>query len=106
MSFSRRQALSFAAQGAALRRKISGQPATYGSRALCIAASAVRTHRDMEGSGFEVLPDFIARVDRAAYPWFTPVLGSNLVFGGLAYKITEIAPILDGGEWRLGLKKP
>jgi hypothetical protein len=102
-----RQAVAeFARQTAASRREIFAIPATYEGRALCVSHSAVRSHRDIAAAGFENMPDFLGRVDMAAYPWFTPLCGKNILIDGRAYKIGEIAKITLGGEWWFSLKKP
>ncbi len=106
MSWSRQQAASFAAQGAALRRQTSGDPdCEYAGRQICVTHSAVRSHRDIAAAGFETMPDFVGRVDMAAFPWFTPKSGEELLVGGLSYKIGEIARLQHGGEWWFSLKK-
>jgi hypothetical protein len=105
MSWSRRQQATFAAQGAALRRQTQGVPATYAGKPLCLTHSAVRSHRDIAAAGFETMPDFVARVDMAAYPWFTPQSGQPIVIDGQAYKLAEIAKIQLAGEWWFSLKK-
>lgn len=104
-SWSRRQQDAFARQGAAHRRQTSGDAATYQGRALCVTHSAVRSHRDIEATGFTGIPDFVGRVDMAAYPWFTPVNGEKILIDGRAYKIGEIAKIQRGGEWWFALGK-
>lgn len=104
-SFSSAQARRFSAQGAALSRAVNGQPAKYQGRDYTVALSAVTTRRQIEAGGFEVAPDFIARIDVAAYPAFNPVIGGELVVSGVAYKIVEIAKIVLGGELRIALAK-
>lgn len=106
MSWSRCQVESFARQGAALRRRTSGDPdCSYAGRRLCVTHSAVRSHRDIADAGFEHLPDFVGRVDMAAFPWFEPKSGEKILVAGRAYKIGEIAKIRLGGEWWFSLKK-
>lgn len=102
----RTQSTEFSAQGAAFRRELVAEPATYAGRALCVAFSAVRSRREIEAGGFEVMPDFIGRVDKSAYPWFTPAKGAIILIGSARYKITEIANIRLGNEWFFALGKP
>lgn len=97
---------AFALRATAERRKVFGQPATSAGKPLCVAHSAVRSHRDVEAGGFDVLPAFVGRVDMAAYPWFTPVKGAHLIVDGEPYMITEIAKIQLAGEWFFALGKP
>lgn len=97
---------AFAARGAATRRRVFGDPdCSYAGRSLCVAHSAVRSYRDIAGAGFETMPDFVGRVDVAAFPWFEPRSGEKILVGGLAYKIGEIADLQLGGEWWFSLKK-
>lgn len=115
-SFSRAQSDRFAAQGARERREVNGTLFTWSGapgKTLCGAFSAVRSRREIEAGGFEQQPDFIARVDVAAFPWFLPTiadckaaLGSSITIDGETYMIVEVAPLILGGERFLGLGKP
>lgn len=101
----RHQSDALARSGAAFRRGLVGLPAMFEGRDLCVARSAVRSRREIEGGGFDLMPDFVGRVDMAAFPWFTPVKGAHLVIDGAPYMITEVAKIQLGGEWFFGLGK-
>lgn len=108
----REQSQCLAQDGAAFRRGLTASPAIYATRRLCVAFSAVRFRREIEAGGFELQPDFIGRVDVAAYPWFLPTaaaakaaLGQPITIDGLTYKIVEVAPIRLGGEILIGLGK-
>lgn len=104
----RDQVTALRKRGAARRRIIHGAPFTFSGKPYCGSFSAITSSRELESGGWKQDVSTIVRVDRAAYPAFTPVDGGivTLTETGVRFRITQIKDKIRGPEWVFGCVSP